>query len=78
MNSTGSAVRGLEESCAEMCVKSTIALDAKEGCYLGASPFAMIGSRRASLFLRQQLLEKIDRPRIVGLAKPKHRPRLRI
>jgi hypothetical protein len=57
MNSTGRAVSGLEESCAEMCEKSTIVRDAKEGCYFRASLFAMIQPIGASLFFRQQLLE---------------------
>jgi hypothetical protein len=43
MKSTGKAVNGLDESCAEMCEKSTIVRDAKEGCYFPASLFAMIG-----------------------------------
>jgi hypothetical protein len=33
MKRIGSAVSGLEESCDEMCEKSTVTLDAKEGCY---------------------------------------------
>src|SRR6476646_1278324 len=46
MNSTGSAVRGLEDSWLDMCVKSTmVGRDAEEGCYLAASLFAMIRRR---------------------------------
>ena len=70
MNSTGRAVRGLDESCAEMCEKSTIARDAKEGCYFRASLFAMITLPAASLLLSQQLLEQIERPRISRLTEP--------
>ena len=70
MNSTGRAVRGLDESCAEICEKSTIARDAKEGCYFRASPFAMITACGASLFLRQQLLEQVECTRIPRLAEP--------
>jgi hypothetical protein len=44
MKSTGRAVKGLDESCAEICEKSTIARDAKEGCYFRASLFAMIAA----------------------------------
>ena len=44
MNRIGRAVKGLDESCAEMCEKSTIARDAKEGCYFRAIPFAMIAA----------------------------------
>jgi hypothetical protein len=44
-----------------MWVKSK-AVDAKEGCYLSASPFAMLAS---ALLARQQLLEEIDGARIV-------------
>jgi hypothetical protein len=50
MNSTGRAVKGLDESCAEMCEKSTIAQDAKEGCYFRASLFAMIATPNLSYF----------------------------
>jgi hypothetical protein len=57
MKSTGRAVKGLDESCAEMCEKSTIARDAKEGCYFRASLFAMIAAPDAGLLFRQQLLE---------------------
>ena len=64
MNRIGRAVKGLDESCAEMCEKSTIVRDAKEGCYFRASPFAMIAAPDASLFLGQQLLEQVERPRV--------------
>ena len=53
MKSTGSAVSGLDDSRLEMCEKSTIQLDAKEGCYATASPLAMIRlgpTRRAVAF----------------------------
>jgi hypothetical protein len=70
MNRIGRAVKGLDESCAEMCEKSTIARDAKEGCYFRASPFAMIASAARDLFLRQQLLEQVERPGISRLAEP--------
>src|ERR1700719_2736598 len=45
INSIGRAVSGLDESCVDMCVKSTIGLDAEEGCYFGASLFAISASR---------------------------------
>ncbi len=70
MKSTGNAVSGLEESCAEMCEKSTIARDAKEGCYFGASLFAMIAAPDSGLFLRQQLLEQVERTRVSRLPEP--------
>lgn len=69
MNRIGSAVSGLEESCAEMCVKSKIVQDAEEGCYFRASLFAMTVSL-VELAFRQDLLEEIDRARIFRLAEP--------
>jgi hypothetical protein len=70
MKSTGRAVRGLDESCAEMCEKSTIARDAKEGCYFRASLFAMMPLPYSDLLLRQQLLEQVERSRVSRLAEP--------
>jgi hypothetical protein len=45
MNKSGSAVSGLEESCADRWEKSTITRDAKQGCYFEASLFAMFSNR---------------------------------
>src|SRR5438477_5310049 len=46
MNRMGSAVSGLDESWLEMCEKSTVHRNAKEGCYSLASLFAMIAAER--------------------------------
>src|SRR6266550_6266639 len=62
-----------------MCEKSTIALDAKEGCYFEASLFAMIPAigldvaervKSPVSLLGQQLLEQIECSRIVRLTEP--------
>src|SRR2546430_1210486 len=60
-----------------MCEKSTMELDGKEGCYFRASLFAMRPPSRVPrppspfpLFLRQQLLEEVERARVVRLAEP--------
>src|SRR6266700_6887390 len=42
MKRIGSAVSGFDDSCVEICEKSTIVLNAEEGCYLEASLFAII------------------------------------
>lgn len=83
MNKTGSAVRGLEESCADRWEKSTITRDAKQGCYFEASPFAMITSivswasvcrfgkrANAELLFGEKLLKQIECARIARLPQP--------
>ncbi len=44
MNSTGRAVSGLDESCADMWEKSTIVQNAKGGCYFAVTLFAIYGN----------------------------------
>ena len=61
MKRIGSAVSGFADSCVEICEKSTIVLNAEEGCYLEASLFAIIYKRQNYFFVRSSSNKSIAR-----------------